>query len=204
MSLIGLMGGTFNPIHYGHLLIAQTVQDSLKLDKVIFIPNGTPPHKECPEFISGKKRLEMIKLAIESNPLFEAYDTEIKETGKSYTVNTVKTLKKDFPNDSFVFITGIDAFIDYEWFNFEELLELLDKFVTASRPNFEIKQFQEKLETIKNKNKILYLQTPLIEISSTDIRNRISAKRSIRYMLPDNVIDYIVKNKLYGSLNNYE
>ena len=198
MALTGLIGGTFNPVHYGHLIIAQEVKETLKLDRVIFIPNGIPPHKEI-HMQNTETRLELLKLAVSDNPMFGVSDLEMKRQDKSYTVDTVAELKIQIPNDKFVFIAGIDAFVNYEWFKFEELLELLDCFVVVCRPGLNLDSFNAKLNTIKNQAKIKYLQVPLIEISSTDIRKRVAEGRSIRYMLPGRLERYILENRLYRS-----
>lgn len=196
--LKGLIGGTFNPVHYGHLLIAQEVKEAFNLDKVVFIPNGIPPHKEsCLQ--NAPVRLELLRLALLGNSSFEVSDVELGRQGKSYTFDTVGELKANAPDDNFVFVAGLDAFVNYEWFKFEELLELLDKFIVVCRPGFDLHHFNAKLERIENRSKINYLRVPLIEISSTDIRRRVASGRSIKYMLPNSLEEYILENQLYRS-----
>lgn len=198
MSDIGIMGGTFNPVHYGHLLAADEALSFLSLEKIIFIPNCLPPHKQIePDFISGEHRLNMLRLAVKSNPHFEVSDIELKRTGPSYSIDTVEELKASFPDKNFVFITGVDAVLNSEWLKFDELLGKLSYFLTIARPGSSFEDLEKKLNSYQNREKILYLQIPGIDISSTEIRFRISSGKSIKYLVPDEVISYIAKNNFY-------
>lgn len=203
----GIMGGTFDPIHMGHLVLAEEVRNRLNLDKVIFIPSGNPPHKNDKKVTTAINRYEMTLLAITSNPNFEISTIEIERTGKSYTIDTIKQLKKKCKvKAEFYFITGADAILDLpNWKNFDELLTLC-KFVAATRPGFELKKMQENIKVLEEKcnNSIYTIVVPALQISSTDIRNRIIEEQSIKYLLPEAVENYIYKNKLYTKENTEE
>lgn len=195
---IGIMGGTFDPIHFGHLVIANEVLDKYNMDKIIFIPAGNPPHKKVARATSWHRYL-MTNIATLSNEKFVVSDIEIKTSGKSYTINTVRQLLIEYENTEFYFITGIDAIIDLpNWYETEMLLKLC-KFIAVSRPGYSTSEIEEKLSKIKNKydGQIELLQVPMLQISSTNIRERIKIGRSVKYLLPETVEDYIVKNNLY-------
>ena len=203
----GIMGGTFDPIHIGHLVLAEEVRNKLNLDKIIFIPSGNPPHKNSKNVTKSIHRYEMTLLATISNPNFEISSVEIDKTGKTYTVDTIKDLRqKCKTNAEFYFITGADSILDLpNWKNVNELLHLC-KFVAATRPGFKLKKMEEKikeLEELHNKNIYTIIVTAL-QISSTDIRNRIREGNSVKYLLPETVEDYIYKNKLYVKKNYKE
>ncbi len=191
---IGILGGTFNPIHLGHLLLADEVRDKLKLDKVIFIPTYLPPHKSGTGLLSADKRMRLVKLAVKSNAYFEVSDIEIKRGDKSYSIDTVRQLKQEYPPEAkFFFITGSDSIkLLSEWKNIDELTRLA-KFVVASRLNYPLSSRNgENLS-----KKILPLVIESLDISGARIRERIKNNESVRYLLPKEVYDYIVQNKLY-------
>lgn len=208
---IGLFGGTFNPIHYGHLRGAEEVREYFELEKVIFIPSGIPPLKVS-DITDGYHRLKMTELAVKNNPYFEVSDYEIKIKKPSYTVNTVNYFKKLYEGHTLLFIMGVDSFFDLpRWHKPQELLAMVD-FIVISRAGVEdgeykLEQFDfiekkhsENVFLIKNSDKkIYYMQTNPLHISSTIIRDNIKKHKSIRYLLPDKVIDYIEKNNLYRS-----
>lgn len=211
---IGIFGGTFNPIHYGHLRGAEEVRESFELDKVIFIPSGVPPLKNS-DVIEGVHRLRMTELAIKDNPYFEVSDYEIKIKEPSYTVNTVAYLKKLYWRDTLLFIIGVDSFFELPlWYKPEELLKMID-FIVMSRPGIE--EIEHKLENfgfieskesenifkIKNSDKrVYYAKISPFWISSTILRDMIRKNKSVRYLLPDIVIKYLENNKLYRSIRH--
>lgn len=211
---IGIFGGTFNPIHYGHLRGAEEVRENFALDKVIFIPSGVPPLKSF-DIIEGFHRLKMTELAIENNPYFEVSDYEIKIKETSYTVNTVAYFKKLYEGHTLLFIIGVDSFFELsQWHKPEELLNMVD-FIVMSRPGIE--DIEHKLEhfyfleskesenifKIKNSDKkVYYTKISPFWISSTILREMIRKNKSIRYLLPDKVIEYIENNKLYRSIKH--
>jgi nicotinate-nucleotide adenylyltransferase len=215
---LGILGGTFNPIHYGHLAAAEEVRERLKLDRMLFIPSSIPPHKQEEDIPSAAQRFEMVRIATSGNPHFETSDIEIKRQGKSYTIDTLETLRTINQNSELNFITGIDTFLEIEtWKNWERLFNLCS-FVVLSRPGYRftdlmkiafMKQAEPELSRLDRGQLMravvrsgvftVCLETiPLYDISSTDIRRRIKEGRSIKYLLPDAVEIYIMKNRLYA------
>jgi len=197
---IGISGGTFDPIHYGHLIIAEEIRETMGLEKVIFIPSGNPPHKKNIKVTEAIHRYNMVKLATASNPYFEVASIEIEREGYSYTIDTLKQLKQIYGRDTtFFFITGADVIPELvTWRSFENLFTLCE-FVAVLRPGFEKEFLLEKIEYYKrNYNAIIHVvDAPLIGISSTIIRKRIKQGKSIKYLVPESVEDYIRKNALY-------
>ncbi len=214
---VGIFGGTFNPVHYGHLRAAEEVKEKLDLDRVLFIPAGSPPLKTR-DIEDGGHRYEMIKRAIRGNPSFDLSDIECKKKGKSYTVKTIEALKRANPETEFFFIVGIDAFLDIpEWWQ-PDLLVSLANFIIISRPGFPFSELRTspylkpgrkilrafdglKTEICRtklqsNRDAILVKLTPL-GISATAIRRLIRQGKSIKYLLPPEVYSYIITNNLY-------
>jgi nicotinate-nucleotide adenylyltransferase len=215
---LGILGGTFNPIHYGHLAAAEEVRDRLKLDRILFIPSNLPPHKFEEEVPSAVQRLEMVRLATTDNPFFEPSDIEIHRGGRSYTIETIETLRRTFPGAELYFITGLDSFFEIQtWHQWERLLTLCS-FVVISRPGYHFADlakisFMEKAEhelarldqggllqaVVRFAAFTIYLERiPLFDVSSTDIRSRVKAGMSIKYLLPEAIETYIIANKLYA------
>jgi len=202
---IGLMGGTFNPIHQGHLIISEYIRVRFPLDKIIFIPSGTPPHKEELKTVSAEHRYNMVSLAIETNPYFDISSVEVNRKGKSYTVDTITEFKKLNPMDDLFFIVGADTIYDFiNWKNYETLFSMT-KFIVIGRYGLNVENNIEKINELKQKYnaQIIYMNGPLVDISSTDIRNRISEKESIKYIVPEKVEEYINENRLYVSEGSY-
>ncbi|MDW5300556.1 MAG: nicotinate-nucleotide adenylyltransferase [Sedimentibacter sp.] len=200
---VGIMGGTFDPIHLGHLVIANEVLNIFKLDEIIFIPSGNPPHKNGTK-ASSQDRYLMATLATLSNNKFTVSDIEIKNPEKSYTLNTIAELINIYTDTEFYFITGADAIINLpNWREPEKLLKLC-KFIAVSRPGISKEIVEENIAAIeKNFNgNIELLQAPMLQISSTDIRNRFKNGKSAKYLLPESVEQYIIKNNLYLENNN--
>ena len=186
---IGILGGTFNPIHNGHLILADEVRQKLKLDKIFFIPVYLPVHKEEKDLLAACDRIKMVKLAVKNNPYFAALDTEISRKGKSYTIDTLRALHKEYPQaDKFFFIVGSDS-MSYlnSWKDINEVMKLA-KFVVASRPNYPLK------DVPKN---ILPVVIEPIDISGFRLRQRLKNNESVRYYLPGEVYNYIQKKGLY-------
>lgn len=193
----GIMGGTFSPIHMGHLILAEEVKDRYFLDKILFIPSGTPPHKEASA--SAAHRAEMVRLAIADNPDFKMLDIEIKKKNYSYTIDTVRALKKKYPSDDFVFITGADSLTSLdEWHDFEELAKSIS-FVGANRPGYHDLDVRRKVEVLRSRYgfDIKMVEIPSVAISSSMIRERVNLCRNIIYMVPREVEEYISENDLY-------
>lgn len=196
---IGIMGGTFDPIHLGHLLTAEAVRDAMDLNEILFIPAAVPPHKRERRIASPVHRLRMTMLATATNPHFRVSDIELHRAGPSYTVDTVDALRKEWGGDaSFYFITGADAINDLAtWHDVHELLHKCH-FVAARRQGTALarERLEEEFGALGREH-IHEVPTPELEISSTEIRRRVRRGASIRYMVPDAVADYIYKEGLY-------
>lgn len=184
---IGLYGGTFNPIHTSHLIVADQVYTALGLDEVWFIPDEIPPHVNSKTTIAAHDRVAMIEEAISDNPHFKVELSEIERGGVSYTYDTIVFLKEKYPEYDFYFIIGADMVADLPtWHRIDELSKLIT-FVGVQRPGF-----------IANSSySVLWVDAPLLAISSTDIRNRVISGLSIRYLVPDRVEKYIKEHHLY-------
>ncbi len=197
---IAVMGGTFDPIHYGHLVAAEAVRDRFQLEKVIFMPTGNPPHKEYRKVSSREDRYLMTILATVTNPFFQVSDIELKRKGYTYTIDTLRELLNIYGEDAEIyFITGADAVMEIlTWRNVEQVLSMC-RIVSAFRPGYDIHQFRNKVLEIEKtyKNKVHLIEVPALAISSTEIRNRIQNNRTIKYLLPEQVEKYILKKGLY-------
>ncbi len=215
---LGILGGTFNPVHFGHLAAAEEVRTRLKLDLILFIPSAMPPHKHDENVPPAVHRMEMVRLAVAENPAFEPSDIEIMRGGRSYTIDTIDELRRIHPADELFFITGLDSFQEIKtWHRWQDLLARC-RFVVLSRPGYRFSDLAkidflkaaaadlEGLDRGSRTRSIVYagafaifLETiPLYDISSTDIRKRVREGRSIKYLLPEPVETYIIKNKLYA------
>lgn len=200
LQRIGLMGGTFDPIHYGHLVTAEAARCEFSLDKVIFIPSGHPPHKKDYQVTAAEHRYRMTVLATASNPFFEVSRIEIERAGMSYTIDTVTEFRQLLgPEPELYFITGADAILEIlHWKDVDELLKKC-RFIAATRPGFPL----EKLEDLKPQlpleswDRIHIIEVPALAISSTDIRRRVRARKTIKYLLPEAVEEYIRQEGLY-------
>lgn len=197
---IGLMGGSFNPIHHGHLVLAESARIEFSLAKVFFIPTGKPgyPVKEIP--ISPDHRYNMTLLAIESNPYFFVSRIETDRKEPCFTVDTLALFFKEFPKPNYelFFITGADSVLDIlTWKNPQEVLSFAN-FIAGTRPNYSFSDFFDKLSDLPNaKDQIHLIESPSLDISSSQIRANIRAGKSIRYLVPYEVESYIYKHKLY-------
>jgi len=186
---IGILGGTFNPIHIGHLILAEEALSKLKLDKVVFVPTYIPPHKSIEGSVKPHDRLKMVELAIADNPSFEISDFEISSKKTSYSINTLKEFRSKHGADvQLYFITGSDLLKDlFSWKNVNDIFKI-SKFIVANRPGYPVTELPKEVETV--------VITP-IEVSSEDIRKRLKAERSIRYLVPEKVRSYILERNLY-------
>lgn len=200
---IGLMGGTFNPIHFGHLVTAEEALKQFMLDKVIFIPSGKPPHKTTGSLASTEDRYLMTVIATASNRDFMVSRVEIDRKGRSYTIDTLRYLKDIFKERATLyFITGADAILEIlTWKDPKEITNLC-KFIAATRPGYDISRIEylkKKLfkDADDNDQHIFLMEIPALAISSTDIRSRIKTGRPINYLLPESVCNYLLKHELY-------
>lgn len=198
MKKYGIFGGSFNPIHYGHLMICEYIKEEMGLDKVIFIPTGNPPHKEIG--VLAEDRYEMVKLAISPNPDFEISDIETTRVNLSYTVDTIRELKKIYKEEKLYFLIGLDSLFQLKtWKKIEDLSQEIE-FVVALRPGYINKEeINNEIEFLRKNfgTKINLIKTPLYEISSTDLRDRIHQGKSLRYLIPKKVLDYIEESGFY-------
>ena len=196
---IGLLGGTFNPIHLGHLLIAQDALEQLALDRVKFIPSATPPHKTVEALASGRDRAHMIKLATRGNKRFEVDDLEIRRGGISYSVDTLTELRRRHPKADFFFIIGADSLRELHLWRQAQRVVGLCTFVTVPRPGFEAKPVVDRrLDAVSRKRLRQHvLKGHACDIASREIRARVASGRSIRYLVPDAVTEYIRRRRLY-------
>ncbi|NWG28061.1 MAG: nicotinate-nucleotide adenylyltransferase [Ignavibacteriaceae bacterium] len=190
MSKVGIFGGTFDPIHLGHLITAQSVREIRNLDKIIFIPAFISPHKGDMKTSSAEDRLNMIKLAIDGIPFFDYSDIEIKKGGVSYTIETLKELKKIY--DEMEFIIGYDnIFTFHTWKEPDEIMKLA-KIIVLKRKSSHPPQFEDKYY-----KQAVFVQTRGIEISATDLRERVRKGLPINFLVPPKVMEYIYQHKLY-------
>ena len=200
MDKIGIMGGTFDPIHYGHLAAAEEAAEQLHLPQVIFVPAQIPPHKQKQHITSPAMRLKMVRLATMDNPRFAVSDMELVRSAErpSYTSDTMDALKAQYGEDTEIyFITGADSAVDLPtWHNARDILKKC-RFVTTRRPgsSFDARSVEEIFGALAER--VIFLDTPALEISSTDIRRRVKACRSIRYFVPPAVAEFIEKEGLY-------
>ncbi len=202
---IGILGGSFDPIHHGHLIIAEYARTGLNLDIVLFIPSGIHPLKNNDNISDPLHRIRAIKYAIESNENFSLSTYEIDRQATSYTIDTVKHLKDLYKNDELYFIIGTDILFEIErWKDFKDLFKYT-KFLLFRRPGFEDKEVVEKLKDLKEDYNIDFeeLASPLLDISSTEIRDRMKKGLSIKYLVPERVEEYLESSNLIGG-RDYE
>jgi nicotinate-nucleotide adenylyltransferase len=197
---IGISGGTFDPIHHGHMIIAEQIRESLELDKVIFIPSGLPPHKDDLKVTPAEHRFNMVHAAVQTNPFFEVSRIEVDREGYTYTIDTIKKLNGLFGDTvRLFFITGADVIPELlTWKNYEDLFKLCE-FIAVLRPGFKKEGFMKEIGYLRSvySAKIHTVDAPLIGISSTIIREKVKEGKSIKYLVPESVEFYILKNRLY-------
>jgi nicotinate-nucleotide adenylyltransferase len=188
---IGLFGGTFDPVHFGHLIIAETIRNDMELDRLILLPSAVPPHKQDQQITAFHHRVAMLNLAIEGDPEFSVSELEFNK-GISYTIDTIQYFISTCPDDSFYLIIGADSLFELDtWKDPERLLNSLPVIV-ARRTGYPFDKIAHKW-----RKRCQWVDTPCIELSSSDIRSRVSAKQSIRFRVPRPVEKYIIQNGLY-------
>jgi len=189
---VGLFGGSFNPPHVAHLIVAEVARDQFGLDEVWWIPNATPPHKSPDELADVEHRLEMTKRAVSDNSAFQLCDIEIERAGVSYTVETVRALQEQYPDTDFGLIIGSDSLDHFaEWHRPDEIAERVP-LVVYKRPGV--------IDTVPEPRfarHVRFVAAPVMEVSGTEIRSRCRSGRSIRYLVPEGVRTYIEENGLY-------
>lgn len=193
---IGIMGGTFDPIHHGHLFVAEEARARFSLNKVLFVPNGLPPHKKTYTITAATHRYNMTLIATHPNGAFGCSPIEITRKGLSYTVDTLTELRIQHPEAELFYITGIDAVADIlSWKRHEEVVRLAT-FIAATRPGFDLRSLKDRLPGTYLE-RILLLGSTSIGISSSDIRARLAQGLPARYLTTDTVLEYIRKHNLY-------
>ncbi|RDU23168.1 nicotinate-nucleotide adenylyltransferase [Anaerosacchariphilus polymeriproducens] len=196
---VGIMGGSFDPIHIGHLILAESAYEQFDLEQVLFIPTGNPPHKDISIFSTSKQRLEMVSLAIQDNSHFQLSTLEMEREGVIYTFRTLEIIKNQNPDTDYYFIMGADSLFDFEsWKEPSKITEYCTLLV-ATRENMENQALKDKILYLKNKYKsrIQILNTPNIDISSRSVRESVKNGSTIKYFVPKEVETYIKKNHLY-------
>ena len=185
---VGILGGTFNPVHIGHLILAEEAREKLGLGKIIFVPANLPPHKDNGDIADAGKRLEMLKLAVKGNKHFGVSDIEIKRQGRSYTIDTIREFKKKYPSEELYFIIGSDLlkYLD-AWKDLNEINKMV-KFVAATRPGYPLESIPSYIETLKIR---------AVDVSGFEVRECIKENKSFRYLVPEAVFNFINKKKLY-------
>ena len=191
MKRIGILGGSFDPIHFGHLLMAQSAAEALKLDTVFFVPTFCSPFKTSHPLPDAAKRLVMVKEAIKGNKVFKLYDGEIRREKVSYTIDTLKELKLKFPQGRFYLLMGADNLRSFHRWKDPQGILSLAKLVILNRPGFD-RNYPKCWPYVK-------INMPAVDISSSDIRQRLKINKSIWYLTPKAVIRYISRHRLYAS-----
>lgn len=197
---LGIMGGTFDPIHLGHLVAAETAYDVLGLDLVAFMPCGSPAFKQKNNVSSAEDRYAMTLLATADNPHFVASRFEISRTGITYTATTLRLLRAYYPeNVSLFFITGADAIAEIVNWHHVRHISSACTLVAATRPGYDLNQARAVIERANMSLDVRYLEVPALSISSSYLRDRVRREESLRYLTPDTVSGYIHKHGLYGA-----
>ena len=198
MKQTAILGGTFDPIHIGHLIAGQSVYDTGLFDEICIMPSGNPPHKNA-TLDYNFHRLKMCELSIAGLTGFTVSDIELNRQGKIYTVDTFECLNAMYEDTKYWLIIGTDSLMNlYQWYEPERLLATVN-FVVVDRGGYEIKTVQSKIKELDQNHKadFIHVQMPLIELSSSEIRKRLSEGKVIRHRVPDNINDYIMRHQLY-------
>lgn len=195
---IGIFGGTFDPVHIGHLIVADQAASDLRLDRVVFLPAGRPWFKSNRLITDGKDRLQMLKLAVRGNSRFDVSEIELNRSGPTYSVESIPLLKQQYDGAEIYFLLGKDALADiHKWQQPDKIIQMCHV-VGLSRPGYESIDWDTIDRIIPGASqKIRLLQVPLIGVSSSDIRTMVAGGKSIRFLIPDDVLDYIERNALY-------
>ena len=200
MQRVGIMGGSFNPIHIGHLMLAKEAYQQFHLDYVLVMPNKHPVYKDASQLLSDDKRAQMIKLAIQNDSYLVYSDLELKRSGNTYTVDTLYELHKEHPDTEYYFILGGDslAYLD-KWYQYEHILEQA-VILCARRGENDYAQLLAIRDQLVEKNpeaRIEFLKTDFVPISSSELRVRIAQNKDVSEWIPEQVLSYILKNHLY-------
>lgn len=196
---IGIIGGTFNPIHNGHLMIAEYAREEFDLNRILFLPTGHAPHKSDQQTAPADQRCDMVSLAIKDNPYFQLDLTEVNTEEVSYTYLTLQKLKEAYPNAELYFILGADSLFDLEDWKKPAQIFSNCNILAAYREHQNQQHFSEQIAYLNDKYnaRIFPLHAPEFDVSSRDIRSRIMKQKTVRYLIPQEVDDYIQKTQLY-------
>lgn len=195
---IGIMGGTFDPIHHGHLVAASEVADRFSLDEVVFVPTGEPWQKADSKVSASEDRYLMTVIATAANPQFKVSRVDIDREGPTYTIDTLTDLRAQYPDDLLFFITGADALASIlSWRDWEDMFELAE-FVGVTRPGYVL---SEEMLPKEHQDRVHLIDVPAMAISSTDVRERARTGHPVWYLVPDGVVQFIGKYDLYSSAN---
>lgn len=198
MSRIALFGGSFNPIHNGHLHLAQTVHQQCGLDRMLLMPSGTAPHKSSDAYAPAADRLAMCRLAAEPYPWLEVSDYELTKPGKSYTVETLRYLHSRFPEDALFLLTGSDMLLSFDnWYCWQEILTLAG-LLCVSRGTEPEDVLRQKAAELSSYGQVTVVHAKPLPMSSSQIRHKIELCRKFSCYLPENVVQYIMLHGLYG------
>lgn len=202
LKKIGIMGGTFDPIHVGHLIMAEAAYENFELDKVLIMPSGNPPHKKNEVCATTRQRVAMTRLAIENNNHFELSLIEVERKGFTYTYETLEELKKNYSNAEIYFIMGADSLFSFEKWKNPEIICQNSIILVAVRYNLSSQEMDAQIKFLSEKYNadIRKLNTPNIDISSKMIRTKVAMKKTIKYFVPNDVENYIYINGLYKKI----
>lgn len=192
MNSTAFFGGSFDPIHIAHLITAQDISEKTGIERIVFLPTFSPPHKKI--FAPFSNRVKMIKLAIEEDPRFECWDVEKNLPSPSYTINTLTEFKKNKGISDISFIIGMDSAVEFDTWKEAERLVTEFNIMVLPRPNFKKENILDKF-----KERMVFVNSRKIDVSSTEIRERLNSGRTVKYLLPESVIEYIQKKGLYQS-----
>lgn len=199
MPYVGIMGGTFDPIHFGHLAAAEGARHLVGLDRVLFMPNRQPPHKAGHGVSPAQSRAEMVLLAIAGNPYFEFSDLELRREGPSYTLHTLQAVQAAHPDWQVAFLAGMDSLMEIQtWYEYRTVLKLAD-FIFFSRPGYATEQGHAMLATLGAEltGRVRIIEVPGVAVSASALRAQASGGYPLRYLIPDAVAAYIARNGLY-------
>ncbi|MCR4926099.1 MAG: nicotinate (nicotinamide) nucleotide adenylyltransferase [Clostridiales bacterium] len=204
MARIGILGGTFNPPHLAHIRLGEDFAKRLNFDKILILPNYLPPHKDDDCLADAYDRLNMCRLAIKDNPLFEVCDIEIKRKGKSYSYDTLKELTKLNPDDEFFFIIGSDMLFSFDkWYRYKDVLKMCRICAATREDEFSPEQLKKKAEELTDEpDRIIISKMDAVELSSTQVREKLSRNEDVSSLLNKDVLGYILQRGLYVGREN--